>query len=161
VIADNSTLVRAAAEIAGWEVMDEPLNDDVDDAARLLHARLQRSVSFVAGGEPTVIVRGAGRGGRCSELAVRFARLCIREGPRDVQALFASSDGVDGNSGCAGFVVSIGRQSELDEGAFRSAIARSDTYSLAASIGEPVLIPPTGNNLRDLFIVARPSHATG
>src|SRR5258708_40297348 len=54
---------------------------------------------LVAGGEPTVIQRGHGRGGRCTELAVRFA---LRAAGMPLQALFASSDGVDGRSGAAG-----------------------------------------------------------
>ena len=33
------------------------------------------------GGEPTTIVRGDGKGGRCSELAVRFALEIVRSGP--------------------------------------------------------------------------------
>jgi len=145
-VADNSTLVRAAAQIIGDNavVLEEQIECDVLDAAAMLAARareLRKGEVLVAGGEPTVIVRGKGRGGRCSELAVRFAGLCGYE------ALFASSDGVDGNSGAAGIHLRGGLKPALRW-------APSDSFAVAAQIGEPIMIAPTGNNLRDLFFVA-------
>jgi glycerate-2-kinase len=159
VIAGNETLVSAAAAVSGFPIAAGELNDDVEMVARMLHRQMAGTPAFVAGGEPTVAVRGEGRGGRCCELALRFARLCIREPVGEVHALFAASDGLDGNSECAGFAVSIDGGSRLDEDAFQAALARSDSYALATTVGRPLLIPPTGNNLRDLFIVARKSHA--
>jgi glycerate-2-kinase len=144
-VADNSTLVRAAASIIGDNavVLEEQVEGDVLDAAAMLAARareLRKGEVLVAGGEPTVVVRGQGRGGRCSELAVRFAGLSPCE------ALFASSDGVDGNSGSAGIHLRGGLKPALHW-------APSDSFSVAAQIGEPIMIAPTGNNLRDLFFV--------
>jgi glycerate 2-kinase len=151
VIADNTTLVRTAAQIIGDSavVVDEQLEGDVLETARALAARarmLDRGEVLVAGGEPTVVVRGDGRGGRCSELAVRFALESACE------ALFASSDGVDGNSGVAGFHLPS-RQRPLDPAGAQAALEVSDSYAIAAQIGEPITIAPTGNNLRDLFLV--------
>lgn len=152
-IADNTTLVRTAAQIIGDEavVLEEQIECDVQEAAERLAARareLRGGQILVAGGEPTVVVRGPGRGGRCSELAVRFAALSTNE------ALFASSDGVDGNSGFAGWRVAgggwRGRKDEIEK-----ALQASDSAAAAAQIGEPIMIPPTGNNLRDLFLIAR------
>ncbi len=151
-VADNTTLVRAAAQILGDNavVVEEQIEGDVADAAALLAERargLERGQVLVAGGEPTVVVRGDGRGGRCSELAVRFAAICGNE------ALFGSSDGVDGNSGVAG----IHLPSRLGAGGtagWEPALQRSDSYPIAVQVGEPIMIAPTGNNLRDLFLVA-------
>ncbi|MGZ8709686.1 MAG: MOFRL family protein, partial [Thermoanaerobaculia bacterium] len=106
---------------------------------------------LVAGGEPTVVVRGDGRGGRCSELAVRFAMSSACE------AVFASSDGVDGNSGVAGIYLPGRLEAGVAAGwkpALREALPRSDSYAVAVQVGEPIMIAPTGNNLRDLFLVA-------
>jgi glycerate-2-kinase len=152
-IADNTTLVRTAAEIIGKKgvTLDEQLECDVEDATTLLAERaraLRTGEVLVAGGEPTVVVRGNGRGGRCSELAVRFAMKC------EYEALFASSDGVDGNSGAAGIHVS--RRPEASEPAgWKPALQVSDSFRIASQVGEPIMIAPTGNNLRDLFLVAR------
>jgi glycerate 2-kinase len=145
-VADNTTLVRAAAQIIGDNavVLEEQVEGDVLDAAAMLAARaggLRKGEVLVAGGEPTVTVRGNGRGGRCSELAVRFAALCGYE------ALFGSSDGVDGNSGAAGIYLPEGPKPVLRW-------SESDSFPIAAQLGEPIMIAPTGNNLRDLFFVA-------
>ncbi|HUR80730.1 MAG TPA: DUF4147 domain-containing protein, partial [Thermoanaerobaculia bacterium] len=144
-VADNSTLIRAAAQIIGDNavVLEEQIECGVLDAAAMLAARareLREGEVLVAGGEPTVVVRGNGRGGRCSELAVRFAALCPNA------ALFGSSDGVDGNSGAAGIYLPGGNQPAPHE--------ESNSFPVAAQIGEPIMIAPTGNNLRDLFLVA-------
>jgi glycerate 2-kinase len=152
-IAGNETLTEAAAAIIGeaavrWEGQIEC---DVEEAARLLAERaetLGTGQVLVAGGEPTVVVRGPGRGGRCSELAVRFA---LRS---PLRALFASSDGVDGNSGAAGIALPR-RPSAGAPAGWEAALERSDSYRIATQVGEPIMIGATGNNLRDLFLVAR------
>ena len=152
-IADNTTLVRTAAKTIGDKavVLDEQLEADVLDCAALLAARagaLRSGEVLVAGGEPTVVVRGDGSGGRCSELAVRFAALS------ECEALFASSDGVDGNSGVAGIHLPARRGRQLPAG-WQAALERSDSMRIGSQVGEPIMIAPTGNNLRDLFLVAR------
>jgi glycerate-2-kinase len=156
-IADNTTLVRAAADVIGGRarMVADQIECDVEEAAQRI-AREARSLRsgevLVAGGEPTVVRKGDGRGGRDVELAVRFA--LAAQGLDGIQALFASSDGVDGNSGVAGIflprVPDIGNVDEID-----AALGRSDSLSVATQLGEPIMIAPTGNNLRDLFLVAR------
>lgn len=151
-IADNTTLTATAAQIIGDKavLLETQIECDVEEAAHLLAMRaraLSPGQILVAGGEPTVLVRGQGRGGRCSELAVRFAVLSPEE------ALFASSDGVDGNSGAAGIYLPTTRRS-VETTLWQEALAASDSYRVAAQVGEPIMIAATGNNLRDLFLVA-------
>lgn len=147
VIADNTTLVRAAASLVeNATVIEQQLEGDVQEAAEIL-ARTKGKL-IVAGGEPTVAIKGDGKGGRCSELAVRFAMIANDE------ALFGSSDGVDGNSGAAG--IWLPKRKTLGGGRnWQAAIARSDTMPIATQVGEPLMISAAGNNLRDLFLVAR------
>jgi hydroxypyruvate reductase len=162
-IADNGTLTSMAAALCrpGQAVRWQgQIEGDVDDAARELHARwetLQPGQVLVAGGEPTVVRRGQGRGGRCTELAVRFALLVQERGGSraagSVTALFGSSDGVDGSSGAAG--VFLRGIPSFDVASAREALERSDSANTAAAIGELIMMPPTGNNLRDLFLLAR------
>jgi glycerate-2-kinase len=152
-IADNSTLTAAAAATIGDGAVTfgPQLECDVDEAAALLAARadtLRTGEVLVAGGEPTVVVQAGGRGGRCSELAVRFA---MRS---PYAALFASSDGLDGNSGVAGFSIPQ-RPAASDTAGWQPALLASNSFHIAAQVGEPIMIAPTGNNLRDLFLVAR------
>jgi len=159
-IADNTTLVAAAAALAREageggakrrvRVIEEQIEGDVDDAARFLVEQLREADVVIAGGEPTVVKRGDGKGGRCLELAVRVA-LCA--GNLRGEALFGSSDGVDGNSGVAG--VAIRLPAPIDRVAAERELARSNSLAVAQAAGEPIIIPPTGNNLRDLYLLAR------
>ena len=158
IVADNTTLVDAAATICesmGLRVhrLSEQIESDVGAAAAQLADRaasLKAGDILIAGGEPTVRVRGDGKGGRCSELALRFA---LRM--KNVQALFASSDGVDGNSGAAGIILDC-IPGQIDPAEAAAALARSDSFPVASTAGRAVIIPATGNNLRDLYLVARP-----
>ena len=155
-IADNTTLTAAAAiarsmgfNVVSWEGQIE---NDVAEAAKSLGSRarsLRKNDVLVAGGEPTVVRRGEGKGGRCSELAVRLALAFENVG---IQALFCSSDGVDGNSGVAGIVVTL--PVPLDLEAAERDLSRSNAFAVAERIGEAIRLPPTGNNLRDLYLLA-------
>lgn len=161
-IADNNTLVEIAAAAVrdagcGAQFLTSAqtpvqLDSDVAQAARELAARadgLAPGEVLVAGGEPTVVRKGSGKGGRCSELAIRFAL----ETNGRFRALFGSSDGVDGSSGAAGVLLQAGRKG--DRSLIEAALAESDSASVVSQVGEPIMIAPTGNNLRDLFLVAR------
>lgn len=153
VVADNRTLIRTAAGLIGPRavLIEKQFEGDVSDVAEMLARRaeaLAEGEVLVAGGEPTVMLRGDGRGGRCSELAVRFASLST------AAALFASSDALDGNSGVAGWLVPK-RHERVTLSSHEAALQRSDSASVAAQVGEPIMIAPTGNNLRDLFLVTR------
>jgi glycerate 2-kinase len=167
-IADNNTLTSAAADVAreaGLTVRrwNGQIETDVAAATAALAAeaeRLQDGELLVAGGEPTVVVRGEGKGGRCSELAVRvaLAMATLEETPREqgrqFSALFGSSDGVDGNSGMAGIYLPR-LPVALDAAEAGRELAQSSSTAIAARIGEAIMIPATGNNLRDLFLLAR------
>lgn len=149
-IADNSTLVRAAAALLpDAHVVDAQLEMPVEDAARFLLAQLREHHAVIAGGEPTVVVRGGGRGGRCTALAVRVAL----DAELALEGVFGSSDGVDGSSGMAGVAVRL--PAAFDRAAAEEALARSDSLEVVSRIGEPIRIPAAGNNLRDLYLLAR------
>ena len=150
-IADNTTLVRTAARIAREQgmnptIFEQQIETDVQQAAELFAA--QENDLVIAGGEPTVVVRGKGKGGRCSELTVRFALLAERG-----TALFASSDGVDGSSGVAGWLLRLPRA--FDREAVEKELENSNSAAAAALLAEPIIIPSAGNNLRDLYLLAR------
>lgn len=152
-IADNDTLTSTAASIASAAVRcDRQIEGDVAEAASFLlrgASRLKPGEVLVAGGEPTVVARGDGKGGRCSELAVRVALQATER----MEALFGSSDGVDGSTGVAGFRLSL--PVTFDRAAAERELNRSNSFAVAASIGEALTMLPTGNNLRDLYLLAR------
>lgn len=153
-IADNTTLTATAARIARdrgltTRVWPAQIESDVEQAARDLAAAVFDGI-MIAGGEPTVVTRGEGHGGRCSELAVRFA-LAMRDAR--VTALFGSSDGVDGNSGAAGVIVD--HPGAIDAAVAGRELSRSNSMAIIPAIGRAIPLCPSGNNLRDIYLLAR------
>jgi hydroxypyruvate reductase len=154
-VADNDTLTRTCASIARATVA-EPIESEVVTAAQQLFrmARdLQPGEILITGGEPTVERHGDGRGGRCTELAARFALAALEAGDTGFDALFGSSDGVDGTSGVA--AIQLNGIRSIDMQWAHAELARSNSLAVAEAAGEAIRIPPTGNNLRDLYILAR------
>ena len=151
-IADNDTLTAAAATIAqgmGYEVVTMPqIETDVETAAATLaRVNLRDHQILITGGEPTIATRGDGKGGRCSELAVRYA---LHGGRHSL--LFGSSDGVDGSSGAAGVMIDF--PIALDARLAARELANSNSMAVIARTGRPIPLCPSGNNLRDLYLLA-------
>jgi len=157
-IADNSTLVAAAASIARSlgltpVIVERQIECDVDEAAKELLDRTQRlneSEVLIAGGEPNVVRRGDGKGGRCIELAVRMA---LAQKTIPIDALLGTSDGLDGNSGVAAVAISL--PASIGKAFAARELERSNSLAVAEVIGQTIIIPPAGNNLRDLYLLAR------
>lgn len=156
-IADNDALTASASSIAesyGLHVVriEHQIESPVETAAAQLAERaaaLRAGEVLIAGGEPTVTIRGDGRGGRCSELALRIE--LASHAPLAV--LCGSSDGRDGNSGAAG--VFFPGTGPIERAQAERELAHSNSLAVAAAAGEVLTMPPTGNNLRDLYLLAR------
>jgi glycerate 2-kinase len=119
-------------------------------------AALAPGEAFVAAGEPTLIVRGAGAGGRAQHLAFLVAR-ALRGRGADVGFVACGSDGTDGPTSAAGAAVDgttwddcLRRGLEPD-----AALTRCDSHTLARAAGCVITTGPTGTNLTDLFLLAR------
>jgi len=159
-LADNRTLLETATAVAREKGIDArvdftQLDDDVETVATRIVFEIERvepGTLAIRGGEPTVSVRGEGRGGRCSELALRVLRLAEGRGLALFEVLVGSSDGIDGNSGAAGYLVRPGGGvgAKIDQ-----ALAASDAHALAAEAGKAIVTGATGNNLRDIIVMAR------
>lgn len=163
-IADNRTLVESARRMAtriGFDavVLETAIEMSVSEAADFLYeaaTSLAPGEVLIAGGEPTVpSIDRSGRGGRCSELLARFAKLCI-ENALAPAALFGSSDGMDGNTSAAAFVLKPKalRSKRASIESIHQALAESDSMRLVDALGEAIITGPTENNLRDLFLIA-------
>lgn len=168
VIGSNRLLLEAAqAALKAQDVRSLILGDaytgDVRRLARF-HAATVRSVLerrapaapplvLLSGGEATVTVQGNGIGGRNQEFA-----LCLVQELADlgVYALCAGSDGIDGNSDAAGAFLtpdSLGRAQAagLEVADF---LARNDSGTFFARLGDALVTGPTGHNLNDLRMIA-------
>jgi len=158
----NNTLVTDAAVARAAELGYRPtlltraLEGEARDVARELVARaraLPPPACLIAGGETTVTVRGAGRGGRCQELAVA-AGLAL-DGVDDVVVLAGGTDGTDGPTDAAGgFADGTSATRSRAAGADPdAALAANDAYAALTATGDLLVSGPTHTNLLDLYLV--------
>ena len=161
---ESLTACRIEAEALGYAVHDlgGALDGPAEDIARLhadLAARIQRDdapvpapACILSGGEPTVTVRGPGRGGRNQHLALAAVpRLAALPG---VVLLSAGTDGTDGPTDAAGaFADSTSATraaaADLDPTA---ALCACDSYPFFKDIGDLLITGPTGTNVMDLHV---------
>ncbi|MBZ9750274.1 DUF4147 domain-containing protein [Deinococcus sp. HMF7604] len=164
VIGGNGTLLRAAQaalESKGIRavILGETFTGEARDLAVWHAAEVRRAqaegvpVALISGGEATVTVRGAGRGGRNTEFALALA-LALGD-DHGVYGLSAGSDGVDGTSGGAGALLTpdtLRRAATLGLDA-PGALAANDSGSFFAALGDLLVPGPTGQNLNDLRVL--------
>jgi glycerate 2-kinase len=113
----------------------------------------QLPLCLMAGGETTVTVTGAGKGGRNMELALAFAMEI--DGCGGITLLSAGTDGSDGPTDAAGALVDgttipLARNQGLDPADF---LRDNDTYSFFKKSGVLFKTGPTGTNVMDIQII--------
>jgi hydroxypyruvate reductase len=168
VVGSNLLACEAAAQAArdlGYAtlVLTTFVEGEARDAGRVLAALLRevdasghplsRPCCLIAGGEPTVTVRGEGRGGRNQELALAAA-FALRGLDRVLFASFGT-DGSDGPTDAAGAWVdgaTLDRAAALGLDAAR-ALARNDSYPLLDRLGSLIRTGPTNTNVNDLYLL--------
>ncbi len=104
---------------------------------------------LLSGGETTVTVRGAGRGGRNAEFLLGLG-LALGEHPA-IHAIACDTDGIDGSEDNAGALwapdsLARARALGLDAAA---RLADNDAYGLFAGLGDLVVTGPTLTNVND------------
>jgi len=112
-----------------------------------------RPACLLLGGETTVIVRGAGKGGRNQELALAAA-LAI-QGEADALIASLATDGTDGPTDAAGGLVdgaTVARGAALGLSA-QTALDANDAYPYLDAVGDLLVTGPTNTNVNDLIAV--------
>ena len=104
---------------------------------------------LLSGGETTVTMKGAGRGGRNTEFLLGLA--LALDGAPAIHALAADTDGVDGSEDNAGAFVGPdtllrARQLGLD---IRQAMAGNDAWGYFSALGDLLVTGPTRTNVND------------
>ena len=116
---------------------------------RLHGAPWRPPVALLSGGETTVTVRGAGRGGRNAEFLLALA--LDLDGLEGVHALAADTDGIDGVSESAGAILepdSLARSRALGLAA-RERLDDNDAHGFFAALGDTLVTGPTRTNAND------------
>ena len=159
---DALDATAAVARAAGYDVID--LGADVEGEARdaaQAHAALavQLKVSgkravILSGGELTVTIRGAGRGGPNQEYALALARAI--EGADGISAVAGDTDGTDGGGGAAsdpagafvdGDTIARARALGVDAEAL---LQNNDSTGFFESLGDLLQPGPTFTNVNDI-----------
>lgn len=150
------------------EIITGELEGEARDAARFLAQKAVEArnrlktgerLCLLSGGETTVIVKEAGKGGRNQELALAFALEIA--GEKGITLLSAGTDGTDGPTDAAGAVVdgetvSAAKKIGLDPAMY---LKHNDSYTffekLDALTGKQhhLKTGPTGTNVMDIQII--------
>lgn len=168
IVADNSGAAEAAvrrAEALGYHplLLSTLIEGEAREVANVLAAvgkeirlkgrPLPRPACLIAGGETTVTLRGAGRGGRNQELALAAA-LAI-QGLDGIVIGSLATDGTDGPTDAAGGLVdgtTAARGREIGLSA-QAALDQNDAYPYLDAVGDLLVTGPTHTNVNDLMIV--------
>jgi glycerate 2-kinase len=169
VVGSNALALDAAAARArelGYQVsvLSSAIEGEARELARghveLLKDKLQasdarsgESICILSGGEPTVTVTGAGKGGRNQEFALSAA--IAMEGFAEGLVLSAGTDGTDGPTDAAGALatgdtVSRARALGLEP---EVSLEHNDSYQFFDALGDLVKTGPTGTNVMDIHIM--------
>lgn len=159
--ADAFRAAEQAVRAAGYECL--LLGAQIEGEARMIaaeHARLARDLRaqgrravLLSGGELTVTIRGAGRGGPNQEYALALA--IALDGAAGISGLAADTDGTDGGGGSpddpAGAFADAdtaprARQIGLDPAAF---LADNASTGFFAALGDLLTTGPTFTNVND------------
>jgi glycerate-2-kinase len=170
IIANNSRVMNGAlnkAQKLGFsaEIIKKDISGEARDVGRLLakkaidvrnKIRLEKGgkkTCLISGGETTVTVRGNGKGGRNTELALSFAMEI--EGVDGVSFLSAGTDGTDGPTDAAGAIVDgstikKARAFGLNPEEY---LQNNDSYTFFNKLSSLLFTGPTGTNVMDMQVV--------
>jgi hydroxypyruvate reductase len=166
VLANGDTAIEAAREAASRAgfatlVLSSRIRGEAREAGSFHAAVAEQCLErgepvsppavVLSGGETTVTVAGDGRGGPNLECALSAG---VELAGRPVAFVAADTDGIDGNSGVAGALVT--GETVEDPEAARDALDRNDAYPYLGERGATVETGPTGTNVNDLRVLVLP-----
>jgi len=160
IVAGNRTALDGAAAEArrlGYDVrvVDEPVTGEAREVGvRIAREamRLPPRTCLVAGGETSVTVRGAGRGGRSQELALAAAIALHDHSASHILIAACGTDGIDGPTDAAGAITGIDTVDLIGIDTARTALRNNDSHSALQHARALIRTGPTGTNVADIVI---------
>jgi len=128
-----------------------PVKHDVSVSAKKIVQMIpeKKNSCIIFGGEPTVQVKGNGKGGRNQELVLQILKL-IHNSDHRVLVSSISTDGIDGNTTCSGALIE-NNLSNLQKISYY--LENNDSYSFFKKYGG--LIKSTHTNLMDIGLIIK------
>jgi glycerate-2-kinase len=133
---------REVGEMLGDLVMEKRAEKERDSLERVI----------VAGGETTVKVKGAGKGGRNQELVLGALEVIEGEG---IAIASIGTDGIDGMTDAAGAIAdgnSLKRCSGLRLSP-RKYLENNDSFNFFKGLNDLIFTGPTGTNINDVMVM--------
>ena len=160
VIGNNEMATRAVVDEARHHGLDHYrhekfISGDAVEQGRVIGEYLCSAAAgvHVWGGETTVeLPDNPGLGGRNQSMALSLAATI--EGTNDISVLVAGTDGIDGNTPCAGAVVSGNSMRQIRQMGFDAAaeLSKANAGMVLMAIDELFKPGPTNTNVMDIVI---------
>jgi len=130
-----------------------PVKHDVSVSAKKIVRMIseKKNSCIIFGGEPTVQVKGNGKGGRNQELVLQILKL-IHGSDHRVLVSSISTDGIDGNTTYSGALIE-NNLSNLQKISFY--LKNNDSHSFFKKYGGLVKTGPTHTNLMDVGLIIK------
>jgi glycerate 2-kinase len=165
IVGNNQKSLEAAARAAktlGYRtlILASTIEGETRDVARM-HAAIARQIRIsgqpvrrpacvISGGETTVTIRGAGKGGRNQEFALAAA--IDITGLENTLIMSAGTDGSDGPTDAAG-ALADGETVRRSKRSAAGALTNNDSYPFFEELGDLIITGSTGTNVMDLHVV--------
>lgn len=160
--ATNAMALEAAAAQArqlGYTtaILSPSLEGDAEERSRFFVSKLRESASntcLLWGGETTVVVKGAGKGGRNQQFALAAADIMHKVSLEGMVVLSGGTDGTDGPTDAAGAIaddeVILGLQAhKLDIASF---LENNDAFHFFEQTDGLIITGPTQTNVMDIVV---------
>ena len=139
-----TTHLEGEARDMGFYLIDKALN----------FTSFKGKIMFISSGEPTVTIKGTGKGGRNQEMVLSSVKHIS-----DKKIVFASfaTDGIDGNSDAAGaiadsFTLTRANSYDIDPDQY---LDNNDSYNFFKKIDDLLITGSTGTNVMDIQLLVK------
>ena len=160
VIGSNEIALRAVVDEAGYHGLDHYLHEeficgDAIEQGKAIGEYLSNAAAgvHVWGGETTVeLPPDPGLGGRNQSMALSLATAI--DGIEDLSVLVAGTDGIDGNTPCAGAIVSTNSMRQIRQMGFDAAaeLGNANAGTVLMATGDLFQPGPSNTNVMDIVI---------
>jgi glycerate 2-kinase len=106
-------------------------------------------------GEPTVIIKGNGVGGRNQEMLLATSIALESREHGQLAMLGCGMDGIEGNSTAAGAIIDDHTFKNMEDHGLdpQQFLENNDSYACFSNLGDVIITGPTGTNVNDLGMI--------